>query len=154
MAILKEEKKVTKLFTIGSNGKTAKSFFELLKNNAIDLLIDIRLNNNSQLSGFSKGGEENLGYLLKEICSVEYIHDVNLAPTEDILDSYHLTKNWGVYVDRFNELLILRDIKNYFKKNYSSYKNICLLCSEASANQCHRRLVAEYIKNTEEIIHL
>lgn len=142
------------IFTIGTNGKSAKEFFETLISNSIDLLIDVRLNNKSQLAGFSKGGEEYLGYLLNKVCDIEYIHDPYLAPTEDILDRYHKDKNWSNYVNSFNNLIKKRNIKEYFQKTYNSYKNICLLCAEKNAEQCHRRLIAEAICKNENIFHL
>ena len=79
-----------KLFTIGFTKKSAKEFFELLTNNDIKKLIDIRLNNVSQLAGFSKGND--LKYFLKELCGIQYSHNVNLAPTKDILDDYKKKK--------------------------------------------------------------
>lgn len=147
--------KMTKIFTIGSNGKTCKSFFEILKTNNIELVIDIRLNNKSQLAGFSKGGDEYLGYLLKEISKTKYIHDSFLAPTGEILDNYHENHGWNEYVSSFNELMKKRDIKSYFWNRYSSYSNICLLCSEESPIKCHRRLIAEFVsKDKGMITHL
>ena len=42
------------LYTVGFSGKDAKTFFELLKLNNVQTLLDIRLNNVSQLSGYTK----------------------------------------------------------------------------------------------------
>lgn len=147
-------KSMIRIFTIGTNGKSAKEFFETLRNNSIDVLIDIRLNNKSQLAGFAKGGEEYLGYFLDKICNIEYIHDSYLAPTEEILNKYHKDNNWSDYVEKFNLLIKQRNIREYFLKTYGSHKNICLLCAEKTAEQCHRRLIAEAICEKEEIFHL
>ena len=76
-----------KLFTIGTNEKSARHFFELLKQNEVELLLDIRLNNTSQLAGFTKGGDDYLGYLLKKVANIKYIHDIRLAPTKELLDN-------------------------------------------------------------------
>lgn len=143
-----------KLFTIGSNGKTCKQFFELLKKNKIDLLIDVRLNNKSQLSGFAKGGDEYLGYLLKKICNIKYIHDPYLAPNSQILDKYHLDMKWDEYELEFDKLMRHRNVKQYFKKNYSNYTSICFLCVEEKPDKCHRRLVAECLDDKSKIKHL
>jgi uncharacterized protein (DUF488 family) len=146
---------MTKIFTIGVNKKSPIKFFELLQNNNIDLVIDIRLNNKSQLAGFAKGGDDYLGYLLKEICGINYIHDTVYSPTDEILDNYHRDNNWNKYVNKFNTLIIERNFKKHFDNNYSKYNNVCFLCAEETAEQCHRRLVAESITtNKEEIIHL
>ena len=150
----KETRNMTKIFTIGSNGKSGKAFFELIKKNHIDLVIDIRLNNKSQLSGFAKGGDDYLGYLLKEICNVSYIHDSYFAPTEDILDGYHKDKDWAKYELSFNKLIKERNIKEYFAGKYSKWKNICFLCVESTSDNCHRRLVAEFLVEKGNVINL
>lgn len=148
-----------KLFTIGFTKKSAKEFFDLLKSNNIKKIIDIRLNNSSQLAGFTKGND--LKYFLKVICNIDYEHDISLAPTQEILDGYKKKKiNWDQYEQLFKNLLIVRnsiDCINY--KTKKDYDNLCLLCSELSPKNCHRRLVAEYIKENNlelniQIIHL
>lgn len=140
------------LFTIGFTKKSAKDFFELIKLYEIDLLIDIRLNNKSQLAGFTKGND--LEYFLKEICNCKYKHCLEYAPTKEILDNYKKSKiTWETYE---NEYYLLMNERNNFKdfyKNYISYKNICLLCSEPTPEYCHRRLAAEMIlKYNENIV--
>ena len=143
------------IFTIGTNGKSPRQFFKLLKDNNIDLLIDIRLNNKSQLAGFAKGGDDYLGYFLNDLFNINYIYDPYFAPTDEILDNYHKDRDWNKYVLKFNQLINERNFKDYFYKKYSSYNNVCLLCAEETPEQCHRRLVAEAIvDNKENIKHL
>ena len=60
------------VYTMGFAQKNAEHFFELLKKNNVEMLVDIRLNNKSQLAGFTKG--QDLKYFLKAICSCEYRH--------------------------------------------------------------------------------
>lgn len=145
-----------KLYTIGFTQKSAREFFNKIKNNNIDLLIDIRLNNVSQLAGFAKG--KDLEYFLKEICNCEYAHDDVFAPTKELLDNYRANKvSWNEYENVFAKIMANRQIEERFKKLYKSYENVCLLCTEPTAEQCHRRLVAEYLqKHCEniEIIHI
>lgn len=140
------------LFTIGFTQKTAQEFFELLKNNKVELLIDVRLNNKSQLAGFTKGND--LRYFLSEICGCKYQHCLEYAPTKDILDGYKKKSiSWDKYVEMYNALLIKRGNYQSFETKFSAFQNICLLCSEATAEHCHRRLAAEIIaKDNPQVV--
>jgi len=143
-----------KIFTIGFTKKSAKEFFEILKTNNIEQIIDIRLNNTSQLAGFTK--KDNLEYFLKELCSIDYCHFIFLAPTKEIRDRYIKSKDWDVYVKEYIELLDNRKVLDKLDKSYFKRKS-CFLCSEASADHCHRRLLVEYLKehwDYVEIVHL
>lgn len=139
------------IFTMGFAQKNAEKFFELLKENKVEALIDIRLNNKSQLAGFTKGND--LEYFLSKLCDCKYFHELDFAPTKDILDSYKDKKiTWDEYEKAFIPLMQKREAKMIFDKKYRKYNSICLLCSEPTAEQCHRRLVAEYISNSTDII--
>ena len=145
---------MTEVYTIGSNGKSPKEFFEKLKAAKIELVIDVRLNNKSQLSGYAKGGNDFLGYLLKETAGIQYIHDPYFAPTEEILDAYHKNHDWDAYVFKFDKLIADRDFKSYFEKTYAHYSKVCLLCVEPTPDKCHRRLVAESVTPKDHIHHI
>lgn len=139
------------LYTIGFTQKSAKDFFERIKANKIELLIDIRLNNKSQLAGFTKGND--LEYFLSEICKCKYKHCLEFAPTKDILDGYKKKRiTWDQYVEMFNALMFKRGDYKKFVDKFSEYKNICLLCSEPTPERCHRRLLAELIATTDNQI--
>lgn len=145
------------LYTIGFTKKTAEQFFSLIKTNHIELLVDIRLNNKSQLAGFSKG--DDLRFFLNEICSCKYAHCVEYAPTKDILDRYKNGKiDWSQYVLEYIPLMESRKAPEKFLNEFSDIKNICLLCSEPTPEQCHRRLFAEMVEkaapNDVSIIHI
>ncbi|MEG1567760.1 MAG: DUF488 domain-containing protein [Anaerovoracaceae bacterium] len=132
------------LYTIGFTQKSSENFFELLKRNKIELLLDVRLNNKSQLAGFTKGSD--LKYFLSEICKCEYQHCLEYAPTKDILDGYKKKNiSWDEYVKMYTVLIIKRGDYKSFTTKFSAFRNICLLCSEPTAAQCHRRLAAEII---------
>jgi len=132
------------IYTIGFTQKSAKRFFELIKKNNIDILLDIRLNNKSQLAGFTKG--DDLQYFLSEICHCEYKHCLEYAPTKDILEDYKKKQiTWNEYVERYNCLMEKRANYLDFTKEFAQYTSICLLCSEPTPEQCHRRLIAEMI---------
>jgi uncharacterized protein (DUF488 family) len=130
------------LYTIGFTQKSAQKFFEILKKANVQRVIDTRLNNVSQLAGFAK--KADLEYFLKTIGSIDYIHILDLAPTQDILDEYKKKKgDWSVYEQKFLYLLASRQIEKKISPNLVD--GACLLCSEAKPHFCHRRLVAEYL---------
>ncbi len=143
-----------KIYTIGFTKKNAREFFHLLKMNNIEQLVDIRLNNTSQLAGFTK--KEDLKFFLKELCGITYHHFIFLAPTKEIRDLYIKEKNWENYTKAYNELLENRLIQDELDKSFFE-KRTCFLCTEPSAEYCHRGLLAEYLKkhwDEIEIIHL
>jgi uncharacterized protein (DUF488 family) len=143
-----------KLFTIGFTKKSAEQFFTRLKNSGTGRLVDVRLNNVSQLAGFSK--KDDLRYLLKVIGGIEYLHLPLLAPTQEMLDSYKKKRgDWQLYEKQFLELMRERLIEREVSRDV--LRNACLLCSEDTPEHCHRRLVAEYLRDKwsdVEIVHL
>ena len=146
-----------KVYTIGFNQKHAEDFYEKIKRAQIDTLIDVRLNNTSQLASFSK--YPDIVYFLDKLCNVKYCHDIKLSPTEILLKNYKKGDvTWEEYEVIFKKTMSERKITEYIAKKYSYYsdKNICLLCSEPTAEKCHRRLVAEYFNQVfnSETIHI
>ncbi len=132
-----------KLFTIGFTKKSAEAFFTKLKRSGAKRLVDVRLNNVSQLAGFAK--RNDLEFFLREICHMDYVHLPELAPTQDILDEYKKNKgDWAVYEQKFLELMRKREIEK--RVDPAVIADGCLLCSEDKPHHCHRRLVAEYLK--------
>ena len=133
------------IYTIGFAQKNSERFFNLIRNNEIEVLIDIRLNNKSQLAGFTKGND--LPFLLKEICNCKYVHKIDYAPSKDILSAYQKKEiDWQEYEKRFLPLIEKRKIECDFERSFLAYKKVCLLCTEPTPEMCHRRLVAEYLK--------
>jgi uncharacterized protein (DUF488 family) len=138
---------------MGFTQKNARRFFELINSNNINLLLDIRLNNKSQLAGFTKG--DDLKFFLETICNCDYSHCVEFAPTKNILDDYKSKKiTWSDYDNKYTELMELRGDYKSFTAKYANYKNICLLCSEPTPEQCHRRLLAALIENSNPLINI
>jgi uncharacterized protein (DUF488 family) len=130
------------LFTIGFTKKTAESFFDLLRSTSATTLIDVRLNNVSQLAGFAKS--KDLAYFLGELCQMDYLHMPDLAPTKDILDAYKKDGgDWAVYEDKFLNLMDKRSVEKSIDPEL--VHESCFLCSEHEPHFCHRRLVAEYL---------
>lgn len=143
-----------RVFTIGFTKKSARRFFEMLRRSGAKRVVDVRLNNVSQLAGFAK--KDDLAYFLKEICSMEYVHLSELAPTQEILDEYKKHHgDWTTYETRFLALMKQRRIEDTVSREVIA--DGCLLCSEDKPQLCHRRLVAEYLKqnwNDLDIVHL
>ncbi|MBW1800150.1 MAG: DUF488 domain-containing protein [Deltaproteobacteria bacterium] len=134
--------KKIRLFTIGFTKKSAETFFTKLSRAGVKRVIDIRLNNVSQLAGFAK--RDDLRYFLKSLCDMDYIHLPAFAPTKDIMDAYRKNEeDWAVYEERFLDLLSKRKVEEGISRDLLD--GGCLLCSEDKPDRCHRRLVAEYL---------
>ena len=132
-----------KIFTIGFTRKPARRFFALLRESGVRRIVDVRLNNVSQLAGFAK--KDDLAYFLEAICGMQYIHAPELAPTKELLDDYRKRRSdWSTYEARFLDLLRERRVEESVPRELVS--GGCLLCSEDKPHHCHRRLVAEYLK--------
>lgn len=142
-----------KLFTIGFTKTTAEGFFTRLSRANVRKLLDVRLNNVSQLAGFAK--KDDLKFFARSICRIEYEHLPALAPTKDMLEEYKKSKGpWQTYAEKFLSLMAQRKIETIDKEKLDGG---CLLCSEDKPHHCHRRLVAEYLKEKwrdVEIVHL
>ena len=145
-----------KIYTIGFTQKRAEQFFELLRQNGVQRLVDIRLRPGGQLSGFAK--QEDLPYFLERLANnCQYVRLPKLAPTQEILDEYRSNSDWELYAKRFEALMDERNIPAILNRfDFEEYPS-CLLCSEPTPTKCHRRLVAvrlaSYWMNVE-IVHL
>jgi uncharacterized protein (DUF488 family) len=143
-----------RLYTIGFTGKSAEKFFGLLRDNNVKRIVDTRINNISQLAGFAKGAD--LNFFAREIGHISYEHNVDFAPTKELLSKYREKKiTWEQYEVEYLNLLDIRKIVQ--KTNIELLHENCLLCSEHTPEKCHRRLLAEYlsqVRNDIKIIHL
>ena len=134
------------IYTIGHTKRTAREFFESLKFRNVQMLIDIRLKNSSNLLRFSTGGKDDLGYLL-EFINCQYVHRPDYAPSAEILDAYKKKKiSWPEYEERYRNLMTERkSVEDFLIEFEGIYETVCLLCSEPTPENCHRRLFAEMI---------
>jgi uncharacterized protein (DUF488 family) len=131
------------VYSIGFTKKTAEQFFGTLKRENIRRLLDVRLNNVSQLAGFTK--RDDLRYFLREICNADYIHEPLLAPTQEMLDDYKKRKGtWHDYERQFLALMSERKVEEKLDQSIFRVPTV-LLCSESKPDHCHRRLVLEYL---------
>lgn len=143
-----------RILTIGFTKKRAQRFFELLQSAGVKRVVDVRLNNASQLAGFAK--RDDLAWFLREICGMGYHELPALAPTKDLLAAYRKGgMDWPTYEQRFLDLMRERRIEETLAPKLLDEG--CLLCSEDQPHQCHRRLVAEYLREPwgdVEVVHL
>jgi uncharacterized protein (DUF488 family) len=132
------------IYSIGFTQKSASEFFGTLKAHGIERLLDVRLNNTSQLAAFAK--QADLAYFLREICDADFEHEPLLAPTQDILDAYKKHKgDWEAYSKAYLALIRSRNVESVLSQE-SFQKKTVLLCSEATVEHCHRRLALEYLQ--------
>lgn len=132
------------VYTIGFTQRSAEDFFGALKGAGIRRLIDVRLNNTSQLAAFAK--RDDLEFFLSEICGADYVHVPEAAPTQDLLKSYRNGDiDWPSYTERFLQLMEARRIEQTMDWGTLLDRPSVLLCSERTADRCHRRLVVEYL---------
>lgn len=130
------------LFTIGFTRKTAETFFERLRSAGVRRVVDVRLNNVSQLAGFAK--RDDLRYFARTICDADYVHALELAPTQAMLDAYRgKPGDWDAYERAFRAMLRQRRVEQTLAPE--RFAHACLLCSEDKPHHCHRRIVAEYL---------
>jgi uncharacterized protein (DUF488 family) len=143
-----------RLYTIGFTKKSAEQFFTLLRGAGVARVLDVRLNNTSQLAGFAK--KDDLAYLLRAVGGIGYEHLPDLAPTQELLDAYKKRKGgWAEYEKKF--LALVRERHVDATADRALFDRGCLLCSEHEPEHCHRRLVAEYLADKwggVEVVHL
>jgi len=143
------------IYTVGFTKKGARTFFNLLKDADIQRLLDVRINNRSQLAGFAK--RDDLKYFLEELLDADYDHVETLAPTKELLDAWRNDEiNWSEYEQRFRQLLRDRKVEETLDTSLFEEPTV-LLCSEHEPKHCHRRLVIEYLDEhwgDIEAIHL
>ena len=141
------------IYSIGFTKKSAGEFFGALKAAGIERLLDVRLNNTSQLAGFAK--QSDLKYFLEEICGAAYEREPLLAPTQEILDAFKKQKgSWETYTEAYLALIRSRRVESAISQERFKKRTV-LLCSEASAEHCHRRLALEYLQQhwNDVVIH-
>lgn len=139
-----------KIFTIGFTKTSAEHFFNRLKRSGARKIIDVRLNNVSQLAGFAK--RDDLRYFAGEICAMQYEHLPVLAPTQPMLDGFKKKGgSWDAYARQFTALMRERRIEELDR---AGLDGACLLCSEDKPHACHRRLVAEYLGEAWEGVQI
>ncbi|EKV28927.1 hypothetical protein C882_0691 [Caenispirillum salinarum AK4] len=132
------------LATIGFTQSSAEHFFGRLREAEVATVVDVRLRTGSQLAGFAKA--RDLAYFLRAIGGIGYRHEPLLAPEPEMLDAYRKkVERWDAYADRYLALIAARRVEERLRPE--DFDRACLLCSEAAAHHCHRRLAAEYLRD-------
>jgi len=142
---------MNKIYTIGFTKKTLEDFITRLRKANVQRIVDIRLNNSSQLAGFAKSPD--FEFMLKQF-GIEYVSVKDLAPDQALLCKYRKDRNWSEYEVNFKALMASRNARRTLTELQLDKKVSCFLCSEDKAENCHRRLVAEMLNETFEIVHL
>lgn len=143
--------------TIGFTKKTAEEFFKILGEHGTELVIDTRINNKTQLSGFAKGYD--LEFFLNKISGISYDYRPDFAPTKELLKLWRdKLITWEQYESEYYKLLLKRKSYLMFLNDYKKWDRICILCSESTDKYCHRRLLSsllfENFKEIEEVVNL
>ena len=144
-----------RVLTIGFTQKSAERFFSTLASAGVQVVVDIRLHPDGQLAGFAKRGD--LPYFLRQLANCDYRHLPDLAPSEEILGDYRKDRDWSRYVERFEALMDERGIPDALDRALFEGNDCCLLCSEATPERCHRRLIVDRMARVwpdVEIVHL
>ncbi|MEE9370846.1 MAG: DUF488 domain-containing protein [Sedimentisphaerales bacterium] len=137
-----DNERTIRIFTIGYTAKNAREFFTILKQAGVRKVIDVRLYNTSQLAGFTK--RQDIKYFLQTIVSADYVHLPIMAPTKQLLNDYKKGLiSWQEYETQFKAIITQRQIQRHIMPQDVDMS--CFLCSEAKADNCHRRLVVEYL---------
>jgi uncharacterized protein (DUF488 family) len=145
------------LFTIGYEGISLTRFFDLLVENEVQMLADVRINPLSRKPGFSKSA------LMRECESrkIDYRHFSALGCPRPILLDYRSNQDWDEYTRRFWDHLKSEepDLELALEEvgNLATTSRVALLCFEADFQLCHRSYVAEEVSQRlggSDIFHI
>ena len=131
------------VFSLGYEKRTIEEMIALLKDNKIQLVVDIREKAISRKKGFSKNTLKDT--LQKE--GIDYLHIPQLGSPSDIRKE--LKKNWDyqTFFEKY-ERHILKFEKHIDKiKELAISKNTAILCFERKSNACHRSIVTKILQN-------
>lgn len=133
------------IYAISAYQISAQQFFKELLESQVDLLLDVRLKNQSQLCGFTK--KADLAFFVPQICKAKYVHDLKFAPEAGLLDRYvkHWI-TWEEYARRYKEKMEEQDVEQYFWDKYGHYKCICMLGTETKQRRSHTEVLLQILK--------
>lgn len=138
------------LFTIGFTKKSAEEFFGLLGGAGVRRVLDVRLNNVSQLAGFAK--RDDLAFFLRAVAGIDYQHLEAAAPTQELIDMARQRHEWAAFEAGYRRLIRGRKVEQAVSRELLD--GGCLLCSEDQPEHCHRRVLAEYLAEHFKGLHV
>lgn len=133
------------LFTIGYEGRSIESFMNILIQNDVRLLCDVRKNPLSRKFGFSKAKLSHIS----ETVGIKYIHIPDLGINSDKRASLDTVEDYQhLFKDYVKTLPNLKTPLEYVYSLLCEKKRIALMCYEKEPHMCHRHVVRDYlIKN-------
>lgn len=129
------------LFTIGYEAINLDNFVECLKENKIDIVIDVRQNPVSRKPDFSRIRLQ-LALAIKDI---SYEHQQILGCPTHIRAAYKISKNWANYVESYNAYIQPLSDEMFAIAVRAKGNNIALMCFEANPHFCHRSLISNEV---------
>ncbi len=128
-------------FTLGYQSHTTNTFFDLLSENDVNILIDIRQNPVSRKRGFSKRFLEKTSARM----GIEYLHFPCLGTPPRIRRLYLRTGDVKQALKQYEQhLRSRRPCLESLLRTVAS-RHFCLLCLESDYTSCHRSVVAQHL---------
>ena len=147
---------ITALFTIGYEGKSVEEYANILIDNDIKILVDVRKNSKSMKYGFSKNQLLNV----MENIGIKYYHIPELGIVSDKRKNLNDFNDYQKLFSEYeNDVLPYQSesIKKIDKLMFRE-KRVALTCFEADHNFCHRSKVADAVlliqKEKYNVTHL
>jgi len=142
------DEKLKEIYEVSAYETTAATFFTTLIEHKTSLVLDVRLKNESQLCGFTK--KRDLEYLISQITQAKYIHDLEFAPTPELLERYigHWL-DWEQYAVAYQALLEQRNALLNFKRAYLPYDSICLLGTATRKRRSHSSVLFSLLQGSQ-----
>lgn len=138
-----------KLNVISAYETTAQAFFEQLEAWHVDMVVDIRLHNTNQLSGFTK--LHDIEYFTHRILNANYAHDVEFSPATTTLAKYldhQLT--WEEYFAEYAQEMKERNAIQDFIERYGEYDSVVLIGTATKKRRSHAEVLQKLVTEALE----
>lgn len=132
------------VITLSAYQTTAERFFTILVDHKVDLLLDVRLHNTNQLCGFTK--QRDLAYFAKVIAHADYLHDVDLAPSQELLQPYlHHDIDFDEYASGYRALIEGRGGIAIFDRDAGPHASVAILGTATKKRRSHAEVLAQMV---------
>jgi len=137
------------IFALSAYETSAEQFFQKLKEEKADLVLDVRLKNSNQLCGFTKA--KDLAYLIPAVTGAAYVHDLRFAPSAALLESYLKHQiGWEMYRASYLSEMKRHRAMDAFRVSYDSYQSICILGTSTRKRRSHSDALIDLITGREQ----